>query len=220
MNYVHITLMVISLPSVCRVSSQRLSNLGKKLSDVFSSEVDTGEFQEPDEMGGKLRWQVILLEPLISDHQHSTISLSDDEGVDEVTYRQGVYLEWTNTLADLRRAFIDTHQLDKEELTFCFLWSDVIGEHIDIAAESSLQLSKLGRAATRNRTVYIERVDPGELDVSWCHSLRKYHIADLYFCCSGSKNIFHFHCEYYINFTLSPAFLIHLTIECWYCIVL
>ena len=138
------------------------------LSDVFSSDVDTGEFQEPDQMGGKLRWQVILLEPAISE-QHSDISLSDDESVSEFAYRQGVYLEWTNTLADLRTAFIDTNQIDEEERAFCFLWSDVLGEHIDIAAESGLQLSKLGHAAARNRTVYIEGVDPGRLCVcSYC----------------------------------------------------
>ena len=112
-------------------------------------------------MAGKLRWQIKLLEVMDSDQQ-SNISLSDDEQVTETQYRQGVYMDWENTLYDLRNAFIDTRQIESEEAAFCFLWTDVPGEHIDVASESSTRLHTLSRSTVTSRTVYIERVDPGE----------------------------------------------------------
>ena len=130
--------------------------------EVFCNNVDTDEFQELDKMNGKLRWQITLLEVMDSDQQ-SHISLSDNEQVTETQYRQGVYMDWENTLHDLRNAFIGTRQIEREEAAFCFLWTDVPGEHIDVASESSTCLKELSRSSTvTSRTVYIERVDPGE----------------------------------------------------------
>lgn len=141
-------------------------SLGKRLSDVFSPKVDTGELKEPEKMDGKWRWQISLLEMMEPDQQSINESLQsdtaeDEEDISETLYRQGVYMNWENTLLDLRTAFIDTKQIEKDEASFCFLWTDVLGEHIDIDSESGTCLSRLSRSAVSSRTVYIERVDQG-----------------------------------------------------------
>lgn len=138
-----------------------LNKIGKTLSDVFVSEIDTGEFKEPEEMEGKLRWQIILVESTDIEEQSST-SLSDEEGITETVYGQGVYIRWEDTLKDLRNAFIETKQIEHDEASFCFLWTDIPGEQIDITSEGTQEMRRLSRSIIKSRIVHIERVDPGK----------------------------------------------------------
>ena len=141
--------------------------IGKKLNDVFatSAGTDIGEFKEPDEIGGKVRWQIIQLYPSdqSSEHSLSNSSQTEDDDVTEVVYRQGVYMTWEDTLCDLRNAFIETNQLDPEDLLFLFLQSDVLGEYIEIDSENALCLGRLNYPVIESRTLYIESVDPCKL---------------------------------------------------------
>lgn len=140
--------------------------IGKKLDDVFasSSRTDTGEFKEPDEIDGKVRWQIIQLDPNDQRTQPSLseTSQTEDDEVTEVVYRQGVYMAWEDTLGDLRNAFIETNQLDPEDLHFLFLQSDVLGEYIEVESERTVCLGRLDHFVTESRTLFIESVDPGK----------------------------------------------------------
>lgn len=117
-------------------------------------------------MGEKWRWQISLLESIERDQHSTNKSLhsnnEDDEEISETLFRQGVYMDWKDTLVDLRTAFIDTKQIEREEAAFCFLWTDVLGEYIDIESERSTCLNQLSRSTISSRTVYIETVDRGE----------------------------------------------------------
>lgn len=142
-------------------------SVGKKIGDVFASSrsTDIEEFKEPDEIDGKLRWQLIQLDP--SSNQRSGDSLSKpsqtgDDEVMEVVYRQGVYLGLEETLCDLRDAFIETDQLDQEDLYFLFLQSDVLGEYIEVESEKNVCLGGLDHAVLESRTIYIEPIDSGK----------------------------------------------------------
>ena len=141
--------------------------IGKKLNDVFatSAGTDIGEFKEPDEIDGKVRWQIIQLYPSdqSSEHSLSNSSQTEDDDVTEVVYRQGVYMTWEDTLCDLRNAFIETNQLDPEDMLFLFLQSDVLGEYIEIDSENTLCLGRLNYPVIESKTLYIESVDPCKL---------------------------------------------------------
>ena len=71
-------------------------------------------------------------------------------------------MAWEDTLGDLRNAFIETNQLDPEDLHFLFLQSDVLGEYIEVESERTVCLGRLDHFVTESRTLFIESVDPGK----------------------------------------------------------
>ena len=166
---------------------------GKKLKELFSDDHSFGEFKEPAQISGKLRWQVIQVvvdervpsrspsskerhevdvhvnaaeRPLsvVSEESRNVHSkgegekMSENERVLELVYKLGVYLEPEKTLKDLRNAFIDSKQLNKQNLYFQFLRGDSPGDVIAIDTEEETELSSLGA----RRTVYIEAISKGE----------------------------------------------------------
>ena len=89
---------------------------------------------------------------------------SSNARVSEIVYNCGVYLAPTKTLKDLRNAFLDSGQVDKKELFFQFLRGDTPGDLIPIDTEEEIELSSL--EPTTNRTMHIEAISKGEVEVS------------------------------------------------------
>ena len=178
--------------------------------DVFISSspvAETGaavEFMEPQEIDGKVRWQIIQVmseersssedannnitdrdggihlesresdrsDVVTKDSQKLDSNRSDKEKdaptaqqqeLTEVVYKKGVYLNNDATLRDLRNQFVDSDQLDQNEiLHFQFLNSDVPGDNIDIEIEDEILLSQIERNLIQRRTLYIEKIDAGK----------------------------------------------------------
>ena len=68
-----------------------------------------------------------------------------------------MYLAPSKSLKDLRNAFLDSGQVDGQELFFQFLRGDTPGEVIPIDTEEETELSSLA-----HRTVHIEAISKGE----------------------------------------------------------
>ena len=133
---------------------------------------EIGKFKEPDQMGTKLRWEIIQLLPIekskdvkseppsdTASEKELQLCLEDSDEFEEEVYPKGVYLEPTSSLKDLRNNFINTNQLEMNEAHFQFLYSDTPGDTIPIDNEEEIQLE---RFSERERTIYIQAIDKGE----------------------------------------------------------
>lgn len=87
----------------------------------------------------------------------------DSASYEEIVYRKGIYLNSDATLKDLRNGFIDSGQLDKDDVYFKFLNSDIPGDYILIDDEEETLLTKLEPNLLFPRSVFIELVDKSEL---------------------------------------------------------
>lgn len=178
----------------CLVSNIRLTLnssqcAGKSLKDVFATSPmsETGstvEFEEPLEMDGKLRWQIIrvlsegvkgslversALESGDSSRPSSQTQQVEDEEDDlsseqtELVYANGMYLSGEACLKELRNAFVDSDQLEESDgLHFQFLQSDVPGDRIELDTEDEVLLCQIEDSLVQRRTLYIECIDPGK----------------------------------------------------------
>lgn len=162
---------------------------GKRLKDVFAtspvSEVGSAvEFEEPLEMAGKLRWQMIRVlcegtkgnsvqERSALESGGSSRPSSQPQQVEEeedlssqqteLVYPNGVYLSAEASLKDLRNEFVDSDQLeDSDGLHFQFLRSDVPGDRIELDTEDEVLLCQIEDSLVQKRTLYIECIDPGK----------------------------------------------------------
>lgn len=84
---------------------------------------------------------------------------SERESFIKTEYWKGVYLEETATLKELRNEFIDSNQLEEENIFFQFLQSDTPGDFIPIDNEEDTKLTSVN--TVYKRTIYIECIDKG-----------------------------------------------------------
>lgn len=87
----------------------------------------------------------------------------DSASYDEIIYRKGIYLDSDATLKDLRNGFIDSSQLDPDDIYFKFLNSDIPGDYISVDDEEEMILAKLEPNLIFPRSLFIELVDKSEL---------------------------------------------------------
>ena len=80
----------------------------------------------------------------------------------EIEYKKGMYMGDTATLKDLRNQFIDSGQVDKENLFFQFLRSDMLGDYIPIDEEEETKLTNLHPYLVQPQTLYVERLEGGK----------------------------------------------------------
>ena len=92
--------------------------------------------------------------------KNKTFLSSEKESFIKIEYWKGVYLEETATLKELRNEFIDSDQLEEENLFFQFLQSDTPGDFIPIDNEEDTKLTSVN--TVYKRTIYIERIDKGQ----------------------------------------------------------
>ena len=79
----------------------------------------------------------------------------------EIVYKRGVYLTPDATLKDLRNGFIEVENLEANDRYFQLLWSEFPGDFIEIDTEEEVLLNQIEHTLVRQRTMYIENVDPG-----------------------------------------------------------
>lgn len=168
----YITYVTISYLILLTGSSLQMEQLAVTASNTSSP---AGTFQEPEQLGSKLRWQIIQLVS-VNKEQNQPINKNDllsieetelqimldqeqSDEFEEVVFLKGVYLESTATLKELRNVFVDSKQLEKGSLYFQFLLSDTPGDLIPIDDEEEMTLK---RFEDQERTVYIQLISKSE----------------------------------------------------------
>ena len=156
---------------------------------MFPSGPKGEEFKEPPTINGRLRWQIVQLtdttkedtpikgwmkDPSTGQPQQPVAEAgkegeegvaregSKEEGMEEMVYRRGVYLDPNATLRDLRNGFVETRQTSLEHRMFLFLRSDILGDHFDISSEEGTRLAHIQGSLVQPQTMYIQSLPRSE----------------------------------------------------------
>lgn len=113
-------------------------------------------FREPEEINGKVRWQVVHVYRNASGGESPT---EDGSAIDQKVYPRGVYLPDSASLKDLRSAFISSNQLEEGERMFVFLVAMEMEETYAVDDESVFTLKDFEATMTEPHTFYITSVE-------------------------------------------------------------
>ena len=114
-------------------------------------------FQEPEEINGKIRWQIVHVYRNASREGSPT-----EDGVaviNQKVYPRGVYLPDSASLKDLRSAFINSNQLQEGERMFVFLVAMEMEDTYAVDDESVFTLKDFEPTMSKPHTFYITSVE-------------------------------------------------------------
>ena len=110
-----------------------------------------------------------------TDSDHNIQETPGEDKCQEIVYRKGVYLDVNAVLKDLRNGFIDSKQLEPDNLLFQFLNSDMPGDYIPIDSEEDTLLAKIEPNLLTPKTLYMESVNNSKL---YMHKICSYNNND------------------------------------------
>jgi hypothetical protein len=137
---------------------------GSQLKDMFSKSGEKPSFKEPEEIDGNPRWTVVHVyrketSPRPSSRSGQDTPLNESGvGLEHKVYPNGVYMQRSALLKDLRSAFIDSDQLEEEDRLFLFATGPEGEETYNVDDEEVFVLKDFEPAMEEPHTFYIRTV--------------------------------------------------------------